>query len=555
MTTSGFRPSYSGFLVLAALLAGCPAAPQAPVGSADPGASPAAPASPGATEPAPSATAAPTEAPAVPTATLRGAVFDASGAKIQDGARVVVKSLNPSRPFDTTVEVRGGEYVVNAVPIETQISVTATRDNWTSRTRIEALRKNSVNLSSRNVINFGGSYDEYDPEGIAFFLSNHPEIEAVEPRDDASSLSADRLVFELTMSEPLDVVNQRRLAAAFMIVPNNNEAIADDATLPAQTATNEASATAAELVGLRAGNSPATTSAYRFRQNAGFLNALVVSDFKWEADGRTATFSFDAPIKTDKDDEAEYAFLLVQQGDEEIVDGERLQLGMDANAEWKSIADGAVIRNAIKETEVSLSRDQTEDAEERWAETHVSYTTFSFAPDETVPALASVVARRNFVGSDGQAVDRIELTFTEPMVAYPSISSLGLLSLNNYAIAAAATEEALADRNPMPGKASAISSGAGAETARTAIGSAVGGVIGSNSSLMSGANGNFQIALSPKDPKVVILTLPPGALPLDANALKVYAGSDSGAPGGGNQAVGDPAGNVLTDNAKTGPIQ
>lgn len=554
MNTVGYRLSHVGPLALAVLLAGCPAAPQAPVGDM-PSASPGTPASPGTAEPTPSATAVTSPTPTLPTATLRGTVFDASGAAVAAGARVTVRSLNPTRPFETTVEVLGGEYVVNGVPIETQIAVTATRDGWTSRTRVEALRRNDVNFSSRNVVHFGGRYDENDPEGIAFFLSNHPEIESVEPRDDATSLSSERMTFKLVTSEPLDTVNQRRLAAAFMIVPNNNEAIADNATLPAETATNEASATAAELVGLRAGSNPATTSAYRYRQNAGYLNALVVSEFKWEADGRTATFTFDAPVKTDKADEAEYAFLLVQQGTDEIADGEGLQLGMNTNAEWGPIADGAVILNGIKETEVSLSRSETEDAEERWAATHVSYTTFSVAPDQTPPTLASVVARRNFVGSEGQASDRIELTFSEPMVAYPSISSSGLLSLNNYAIAAAATEEGLADRAIAPGTASAINSGAGAESARTAFGGSTGGVIGSNGSLMSGASGNFQIAVSPKDPKVVILTLPPGALPLDANAIKVFAGADSGAPGGGNQSVADPAGNALTENAKTGPIQ
>lgn len=543
--------------ILAALLAlsqaACSGVPptQTPQASASPTVQP------GSSEPsaAPSGSAPATQQPGqasadpVETSLLRGRVFDAAARPAPDGTRVSVRSLDTARPFDTTVETRDGLYVVTAAPVGVLLEVSATRDGWTRRTRVEALKRNERNLDRLNVINFGGQSDANDPAGLTYFISDYPEIERVEPVDEATSLPNDKMTFKLVMSEALDVANQRRLAAGFLIVPNSQEALDDATALPDHTATSE------ELTGLRAGSSPITTSPYRYRQNAGFLNGQVLSDFKWEADNRTATFSLAAPVKTGNAKEAEYAFLLVQQDDEQIKDQQGQPLGMTAGGEFGRTLRNEIIHNAVKEPEVSLALTETDDAEERWAGTHLTYTTFSVSTDQAAPKVVGVRARRNYVDDAGGASDRIEVTFSEPMIAYPRVAGSQVLSLNNYILAAAATEAELAERRLADdGTAADILSGAGFSTARTAIEGVTGGVIGSNGDTMSG---DYRIAVSVNDPKVVILSLPAGALPLEANFLKVYVGSDNNAEAGARKSVSDPAGNAIStsDNVQVGPIQ
>jgi hypothetical protein len=54
----------------------------------------------------------------------------------------------------------------------------------------------------------------------------------------------------------------------------------------------------------------------------------------------------------------------------------------------------------------------------------------------------------------------------------------------------------------------------------------------------------------------VIYQLPTGSLPLDANFIKAYAGSDANASTAANKSVADPAGNDIDSTANTavGPI-
>lgn len=543
-------------LVAALIAAGCSGAPPAAV---TPSAAPsvAASATPGATaEPSASATstAAPSAAPNYVTALLRGTVYDVDG-KTVEKATVRVRSLDASRPFEATAETAAGKYAIPNVPVDTQIEVSATRPDWTTRTRIEALRNEVTGVTNRNVVNFGGNYDDVDPIGMAYFISDYPEIERVEPLNEATSQPNNRMNFKLILSERLDTVNQRRLSSAFMIVPNDQEALGEGAQLPSETATDVQSVTESELVGLFAGASPATTSAYRYRQNTGFLNGAVISEFKWDADGRTATFSLDAPVKTGRDEEAEYAFLLVQQDKDPIVDAQRLPLGMNEDNAFGRTIRGEVLRNAVRQNEVSLDRGRNDDAEERWAATHLSYTTFAVATDRTAPQLVSVLARRSFSEGATGSSDRVELTFSEPMIAFPEIASKQLLSLNNYILSAAPSQEDADKRKLGPnGKAVAVTSGSGFELARDAIAAEAGAVIGTNSALMSGSDGNYSVSLSVTNPRVVIIRMPVGALPLDANVIKVYAGSDNGAPEAAGQSITDPAGNSVQDNVQSGPI-
>jgi hypothetical protein len=561
-----FRPALTILAVaIATLPAACSGTPPTsptttptPVGAPSQEA-PAAP-QPGASSAVPgTASAAPTTAPEGETGTMRGKVYDENLGQAPDGAAVTVRSLDTARPFETTVETRAGSYVVNGAPLGVALQITATHTGWTSRSRVEVLRRTtSTNVDTRNIFNFGGPIDNADPGGLAYYISDYPEIERVEPSDDSSTQPNDRMVLKLVMSEPLDTTNQRRLSSALLILPNNAEALAENTALPAPTSVEEDPdvplapeqlSTSSELEGLRAGPAPATTSAYRYRQNSGFLNGAVLSDFKWEADGRTATFTLQAPVKTGNDDEGEYAFLLVQQDDEPIRDAQSKPLGQNSAGDFGRTVRGEIVYNAIKNTEMSLVPGRVDDARDRWSETHGTFTRFKVALDRTAPKLVSVVARRNYVDDAGEASDRIEITFSEPMIAYPRIASPQLLSLDNYVITAAATQAVLDERTlDDDGSAGDVTPGDPIEDVRRTIGGPAGGTVTSNAASEAG---NYSIALSVNDPKVVVLSLPAGALPLDADFVKVLVGSDSTSTTSVSRVVTDPAGNAVDVNQRT----
>lgn len=495
-------------------------------------------------------TATPTIAPSATTATgiLKGQVYQASAQFAPDGTTVTVTSLDANHPYTANVQTASGAYVVNGVPQDVQVQVTATRPGWTSRSRVLVLRAFDPQFPNRNVYNFGGPSSTDDPAGPAFYLSDYPEIQSVEPVDQDTSRPNDTMTFKLVVSEPLDVTNQRRLASAFLLIPNNQEAEGPNEALP------DANATSAQLSGLRVGANPLVTPAYRYRQNSGFMNGLAVSSFKWDADGRTATFSLNAPVKTGSEKEGEYAFLLVSQDDKSISDGTNA-LGMDANGNWGGYSKGGIIYSAVKKAGLVLNDAIVGKDSDRWVQTHQSWTSFSVARDTVAPKVSSVTARRNYVDNSSQAFDRLEITFSKPMVAFPNEQSAALLSLNNYAFAAAATEDALASRNVNSVNAQSISPAATIDDIRTAFDSTAGAYVNTDSASL----GNFSIKLSVNDPKTVILSMPAGAIPLDSNFIKVYVGTDSDATSTAasiGKVVADPAGNNIdtTANTAVGPI-
>ncbi len=557
-------PARYGVLLTATVLVACQ--PQGLGGSAvqplpSTGASTAPPASGPSTSPAseqPAPSGAPGQAGVAETGTIRGKVYDIEGALVSDGARITVVSLDKTVPFEASGVVAGGQYVVNGIPLNTQVSVAVSRPGWTTRTRVAVVRRVSERQVSRNMFNFGGPDDAADPDGPGYFIADYPEIERVEPVDLDSSLSNAKLNFKLVVSEPLDVSNQRRLAAAFLIIPNNAEALAANDALPAETE---------ELPGLRIGalavDAALKNTAYRYRQNSGFLNGYAVSEFKWASDNRTATFALDAPIKTGRDREAAYAFLLVAQDDEVIKDQQGVPLGQDLvvtldpiekdkfgnplkrlSYNFGQYSKGEVIASAVREAAISFERRADDDGPKRWAQTHQSFTTFKVAQDEVAPKLERVLARRQYVEDGAASVDRIELTFSEPMVAYPRITSPGLLSLNNYVIATGTRRDEL-EKQDLGGALTPgdIAVGSSIESIRKTMAGRQGMLVASNKA----SDGDFKVNLSPKNPRVVILSLPGGAFPLDAEYVKVWAGSDSRYVAGGTEELGDPALNPLDD--------
>lgn len=557
------RAILPGALGLALLLAACNGtAPSQTPPSTPASASPSAAAT-GAAAPstapsgaAASATATPSTTP-VATAILHGTVYDDYNQLAPDGTTVTAHSLDPAHPFDSTITAVGGNYSFPNAPINTQIQLTATHPKWTSRSRVVVALQNDSNNQDLNVYNFGGTATTNDAAGPAYFLSAHPEIESVTPVDQSTEQPNDQMAFKMVLSEPLDDANRRRLAAAFTIIPNNASALGDSQGLPAAYATSGA------LAGLYSGATPPKTAVYSYRENSGFLNGFALSNFTWSPDGTTATFSLNAPVKTGNSTDGQYAFLLVSQDKTPITDADGNQFGMSSKGTWDAYASGDLIRNAVKETEVTfpagaqITGTDKYAEEQRWIDTHETFTTFSVARQTVAPKLVSVLARRNYTAGSGQAVDRVELTFSEPMMAYPSITGDQVLSLNNYILSAAPTLDELNARNLGSTAPTLIKGGESSTTVQSAMESGVGMALDSEGSQLNGTNSPYTIAISATDPRVVVLTLDTNSLPLDANYIKVYAGSDTYASSSTGKSVADPAGNPVSASgtAQVGAIQ
>ena len=103
---------------------------------------------------------------------------------------------------------------------------------------------------------------------------------------------------------------------------------------------------------------------------------------------------------------------------------------------------GTLLRNLIAPQGLNLRGADNLSEESRWAATHVSFSKFSIKRDSQVPTLTKVLGRRGFTDESGVPYDRVELTFSEPMVVYPQLGAKSLLSLNNYIITTADTEPA-----------------------------------------------------------------------------------------------------------------
>lgn len=497
---------------------------------------------------APTAAATATPAPARGVGILRGVVYDAATELVPDGTTVSVTSLDETVPYEGTTTTSQGQYVLNGVPLGVQIAITATRPGWTSRTRVGVVRPFDPRIENPNVFSFGGKISTTDRPGISYFISPYPEIARVEPTDQDASMPVDELRFKLTMSEPLSSEARRKLAAAFMIIPNNEAALAEDSGLPAAVTGDD------ELEDLRIGAATPVASRvirYAYRQNSGFLDGFEMSSFTWDRAGLTATFLLKAPIKTGKSTAGEYAFILIQPDSEPIKDDEGNALGTDETGKFGATVLDDIIYNAIAEPSVNLT-EGFDDEEERWADTHLSFSRFSVLEDDSLPKLVAVTARRNYVDSAGEASDRIEMTFSEPMLAFPRISAPGVLSLDNYVFAAAPDEATLADV-PLSGDVSAksVAANSDGESMRKSLAGAARVRISSDRT----SEGDFKLAFSVKDPRVVILTLPSGSFPYDADFVKIRPGSDASS-GENAERVSDPAGNALDAKADTlvGPI-
>lgn len=513
-------------------------APVMPDGGAAGEDAPAVQPTPGASAQAP-ASASPSAAPAAPVekTTLRGKVYDESGAPVR-GAKVHVRSLDAQVPFEAEAELFDGSYVMNDAPVGTLVEISVRKDGWTKRSRVESLLPMAPRLPS-NLINFGGPNNPY-------FLSRYPEIESVEPTEDAV-VGSDKLLLKLTLSEPLDSTNRRRLENALRVIPANAEA-------------NGGAAGTTDLSTLEDRNYPLTraldggSAPYSIRRNASFLEeATRTARVTWDAEGKVATFEFDAPLRTSRDGKAKYQLALAA-GAEAIVDRDGNRLGTAENGSLGSqAATGNMILGAFKAKNFgsgNIAGLTTGSREHGWALTHDNVATFQVREDKTAPTLTAV--------SVGQvATDtRIRLTFDEPLAAYDGTlagaSSAALQTLANYSFVVGRRVGAL-DGVKLDGE-----DGVGANEADSLNNATYVErekefrfpAAAYAASRAAAVDGSVLVQVDPKDPRQLLLTIVnrPNFFGSDAFEIKARA-----------VGVADPAGNAITSvlanrNVVTGKI-
>jgi len=196
-----------------AMLSGCPspttnpspkASPsstESPTGTASPTASPSSTESPtGTASPiaSPSSTGSPTGtptpsvvAPTSPTGTtpdiaskttVDGKVFDKKGFPV-DGATVTLTLLDPGVKFDdgsTSLSTKTvqGSYVFRSVPVGTRIEIKASKEGWTTKTRVESVKSNLQGDTNVNKFNFG-SEGTTSSSSSPYALQDEPQVELV----------------------------------------------------------------------------------------------------------------------------------------------------------------------------------------------------------------------------------------------------------------------------------------------------------------------------------------------------------------------------------------
>jgi hypothetical protein len=484
--------------ISAVLLTGCPnAGTQPPLAGAS--GSPDSQPSAGASTPAGEASQPPTGASVAPSATpssgpariatLRGKVYDESGATVT-GAKVKIRSLSTATPFETTVDVTGGSYVANSVPAGAQIEITATKDGWTSRTRVESLLDST---GDTNIVNFGGVLnDQEDPESAPYFISDYPEVvSATATRTDS------KLTYVVRLSEPLDTTNQRRFENAFSVAAPDGDG---------------------GIVTLRKGST--------------FLDDRVVAKMTWDTTGAILTYEFEAPLLARNSDETRYTLTLPRaEGDPLIEDASGHRLG------FLDTPEGSTYARAFKLAAPGAPADNS--AAARWTASHTGSASFTVPEDDTKPTLVSVSG--NTIQSAGDKF-RFTLTFSEPMQVYPggtTGAAASTLVLSNYRFVLSEEDVAGVDMDATPGTV------ANATQAQAAM---------NDETVFTFDAAVATVALSTTDAKVVQVTVNRDLVPTDAKFVKVRVDNvqdpADNVIGTGNEVAAD----NTADNIKMGAI-
>ncbi len=135
--------------------------------------------------------------------TFNGKVYDDTNAPL-DGVTVTAKSLNTSVAYEVSTTTAGGTYAFNNAPAGVQIEITASRNGYTTRRRVEVLKSNKEGDPDANRYDFGTASSESSGFGTEFnALSDKPEVTMVTPGRNASGINP-ATSFVLKFSEPMD---------------------------------------------------------------------------------------------------------------------------------------------------------------------------------------------------------------------------------------------------------------------------------------------------------------------------------------------------------------
>ena len=372
-----------------------------PTTSPDPVAPQASP-SPAASTPvaSPSVDPAPSASPALRRVIVTGKVYDDEGTPV-DGAQVQVRSERYPE-VSRTVEALGGAYVIPDVPERAVLTLTASKDGYTTRQRtFEALILPDGAGYDPNRIDFGG-YER----GIRYALSRYPEITEVTPGNGVTGAKSDPLEVKLRFSHAIPA-DQRGLFES--------------------------------LLKLRF-----RTRGQNYDLHPRFSYGDVVARFDWDEDGKGGAFVFDGPIVTQASENSMVTVLL----DQGVAlanwpeDGEGRMLGR-GRAEETVEGSGAGVRNQV----AAFLRPSFEDtlpstrpeAQVLWGQTHQTTSTFSLAK-ETSPL---EVVKAEAVPGQGTLSDRFVVTFNRPVRGFPEQALDGsALKPSHYRYVLGKTEKA-----------------------------------------------------------------------------------------------------------------
>lgn len=376
---------------------------------------------------------------------VSGMVFGADGAALT-GVTVRARSLAAQAPFEAVVKTDTGSYVLNGVPSGANLEIVASKDGWTSRRRVGAFDGTS---EEGNAFNFGARAGE---KGVAagFYLSPFPEIVGTTPAMNGRDADPSAVKVRLELSEPLDAENRARFARALRLLPANDAANGGAAGTTTDLASGEDDGYPRAVTV----DGAAAVAPYALQAGSTFMNdptrAAIV---EWDAAGKVATLSFDAPLLTSADEDCAYQIALVSAGtDQRVRDHEGNQLGTDAaGAQTLYPAAGDLVLGAFKARRLRLNDVPgltAGSSEALWAATHDDVVRFEVARDEQAPSLQSV--RAVYIGGE----TRLELTFDEPMGAFNGTTgafiapSLGddATDLANYSFMVDESADELSDR-------------------------------------------------------------------------------------------------------------
>lgn len=499
--------------------------------------------------------------------TVTGTVYDEKGATV-DGATVEVKSLNASNPFDSTVNVTSGNYVVNNVPAGVSLQITVTKSNYTNRSRVVSLLP--LSSGQANTIDFGssGTVNTNDTSGAAYFISQYPEIDSVTPADQATGVSPTTYSYVLHLSAPLDATNQSRFANAIRVWPANDAAAPSASSGVAKLLNSVYTNTAGAGTGQVPTDYPLSTNAgttgiYAINEGSVFGNSDTTANVSWDSTGQTATLTFKAPLITSNSTTPRYQVgLALKANATPIEDTNSKILGAKDSSAPGNISTSTsdqLVLYAFKSPSLAVAFSTTTDSRinaapslsNEWAQTHENVSYFDLAEDNTAPTLTAVSG--GLVGSQS----RILLTFSEPMAAYDGTDPLAsVLGSGTYEyMSGGKTSANLTSSNYIFAFGKTTSDVNGVDlnsTNKTQV--------TSFASIKPGSNDKTAVYFSSSAVKIDVDPTNPNVIRLTAQGSTDQISTDIGAVKVRVINIADPAGNTINDtnstssNVQTGTI-